>query len=370
MPGPAGGGAGPERAHRLGLHQHRRPTCRTSTSSASSPTTRRSTRRPRAGRRSRRFAETIKVKGQPDVPITVRAHAPRPGDLRRRRSADGLTGPARPAGLRAGAALDGARRRPRHAGGQPGHAAGAARWPSSSTPRAATSRRCRTWWWPTATATSAWSRPAACRCASPSNDLKGLVPAPGWDARYDWAGCARPTETPRETDPARGWIATANQRIHRGRLPALHHQRMGAAVPAAAHRAAAAARAASTRSTTCAAMQADVHVAGHACGCCRCCARRASAHPLAAAAQRELAGFDGTHGRPTGRAADLLGLGAPARAGRVRRRARRRAVGAQLATRSFRDALEGVLERDDAWWCDDKTHAGGRDLRAADRRRA
>ncbi|HUP08713.1 MAG TPA: penicillin acylase family protein, partial [Caldimonas sp.] len=45
------------------------------------------------------------------------------------------------------------------------------------------------------------------------NDLKGIVPAPGWDARYDWDGWIAAHETPREVDPVRGWIATANQRI-------------------------------------------------------------------------------------------------------------------------------------------------------------
>lgn len=38
----------------------------------------------------------------------------------------------------------------------------------------------------------------------PGNDLQGLVPAPGWEARYDWAGWVPADETPRETDPARG----------------------------------------------------------------------------------------------------------------------------------------------------------------------
>ena len=121
------------------------------------------------GARSRPSTETIKVKGQPDVPITVRAHAPRPGDLRRRRWPSGLTGPASRAGLRAGAALDGAGPRRRHARRRA--------WPCSrrrsvaefiDAHARATSRRCRTWWWPTATATSAWSRRAACRCASPT----------------------------------------------------------------------------------------------------------------------------------------------------------------------------------------------------------
>ena len=46
------------------------------------------------------------------------------------------------------------------------------------------------------------------------NDLKGLVPAPGWEARYDWEGWLDFDKLPREINPERGWIATANQRIH------------------------------------------------------------------------------------------------------------------------------------------------------------
>ncbi len=47
----------------------------------------------------------------------------------------------------------------------------------------------------------------------PENDLKGLAPAPGWDARYDWAGTIPFDELPRQFNPARGVIVTANQRI-------------------------------------------------------------------------------------------------------------------------------------------------------------
>ena len=42
------------------------------------------------------------------------------------------------------------------------------------------------------------------------NDLKGLAPAPGWDARYDWDGFVDAMQTPREVDPVRGWIATGS----------------------------------------------------------------------------------------------------------------------------------------------------------------
>ncbi|MEN9543658.1 MAG: hypothetical protein RLZZ598_491, partial [Pseudomonadota bacterium] len=51
------------------------------------------------------------------------------------------------------------------------------------------------------------------------NDLHGLVPAPGWEPRYDWEGYVPANQTPREIAPARGWIATANQRIHDEHYP-------------------------------------------------------------------------------------------------------------------------------------------------------
>lgn len=47
----------------------------------------------------------------------------------------------------------------------------------------------------------------------PQNDLKGLSPAPGWDARYDWAGFIPFEELPRAYNPPAGHIVTANHKI-------------------------------------------------------------------------------------------------------------------------------------------------------------
>jgi penicillin amidase len=47
----------------------------------------------------------------------------------------------------------------------------------------------------------------------PENDLKGLAPAPGWDARYDWAGFIPFDELPRQFNPDSGRIVTANEKI-------------------------------------------------------------------------------------------------------------------------------------------------------------
>src|SRR5882757_2955093 len=45
------------------------------------------------------------------------------------------------------------------------------------------------------------------------NDLYGLAPSPGWDARYDWQGWINPAELPHSLDPAQAMIVTANQKI-------------------------------------------------------------------------------------------------------------------------------------------------------------
>ena len=47
---------------------------------------------------------------------------------------------------------------------------------------------------------------------SNSNDALGLVPAPGWDGRYDWQGFIPPEGTASVTDPPSGEIATANNK--------------------------------------------------------------------------------------------------------------------------------------------------------------
>jgi penicillin amidase len=187
----------------------------------------------------------------------------------------------------------------------------------------------------------------------PDNDLHGLVPAPGWDARYDWAGWLPLDATPREFDPPRGFIATANQRIQApGDTTFLtsewtapyRQQRIEALLQATPKHDVASFRA----------MQADVK--SLAAGPLLPWLLKAhSGHPLAAAALRELQGFDGT--MAADRAAPLIfqawarafteGVFAdelgPALYARV------------LGGRSLRDALEGVLARGDAWWCDDKS---------------
>ena len=54
------------------------------------------------------------------------------------------------------------------------------------------------------------------------NDLRGMAPAPGWDAKYDWTGWLPAAQNPRQEHAeieAKGWHATANERIHPAGYP-------------------------------------------------------------------------------------------------------------------------------------------------------
>jgi penicillin G amidase len=51
------------------------------------------------------------------------------------------------------------------------------------------------------------------------NDVRGMAPAPGWDARYDWAGFIPFAELPRDLNAAGGSYLTANHKIVDGEYP-------------------------------------------------------------------------------------------------------------------------------------------------------
>lgn len=57
------------------------------------------------------------------------------------------------------------------------------------------------------------------------NDLHGLAPAPGWDARYDWTGHIPFDDLPRVLNPPDGMLVTANHKITPpGYTPHLTHE--------------------------------------------------------------------------------------------------------------------------------------------------
>ena len=188
------------------------------------------------------------------------------------------------------------------------------------------------------------------------NDIRGVAPSPGWDARYDWSGWIPYAETPQDdptTTAARGWIATANQRITSDRYPYFMGQdwhepyrfdrieQLLAATPK--HDAASMTR-----------IQAD-QLSLATVKLLPWLQKAAPAHPLTAAAQAQLKGFDGVMRADS--AAPLIfavwadeltrGLLIP-RLGEVNFKA-------LYGKRQFRTAVEGILARDDAGWCAPKT---------------
>jgi penicillin amidase len=196
----------------------------------------------------------------------------------------------------------------------------------------------------------AFIAPARVPLRHPDNDLMGLAPAPGWDPRYDWVGWLPFELLPQQLDPSGGYVATANQRV----VPADHPAFISSswALPHRQNRIVQLLDAKPRHSLDdLRRMQADVKSLAAPRGL-EWLRRAPSKHPLAAAAQQQLAGFDGT--MSADRAAPLIYWA-------WMRQLTLRVIGDDLRVvadkhvggRSFFDAMDGILERDDAAWCDD-----------------
>lgn len=187
-----------------------------------------------------------------------------------------------------------------------------------------------------------------------ANDIRGVAPSPGWDARYDWKGWLPYEQTPEDRGD-RGWVATANQRVTAPGYPHFltqdwalpyRYERIAQLIEATPKHDAASMRAIHRDVASLATRRLLPHVQ-----------QAQSPHALAAAAQKELQGFDGV--MDAGRAAPLIfvawtdelarGLIIP-RIGEDRFKA-------TYGKRDYRAALEGILERNDTWWCQPATCA-------------
>ncbi|MEG1770408.1 MAG: penicillin acylase family protein [Comamonas sp.] len=183
------------------------------------------------------------------------------------------------------------------------------------------------------------------------NDLRGVAPAPGWEARYDWQGWLDHDQTPQDSGAQQGWIATANQRITAPGYA--HFLTQDWHLPYRYDRIAQLLEARPLHDLdSLAAIQNDVTslATQRLLPALRTAAAQAS-HPLAAPVAQLLQGFDGRmdarHSAPLVFAAwaDELarGLIVP-RIGAAR-------FAATYGKRDFRAGVEGILARDDAWWC-------------------
>jgi len=183
------------------------------------------------------------------------------------------------------------------------------------------------------------------------NDLRGVAPAPGWDARYDWQGWLDHDQTPQDSGAQQGWIATANQRVTGPDYA--HFLTQDWHLPYRYDRIAQLLQARPLHDLdSLAAIQTDVTslATQRLLPALRKAAAQAS-HPLAAQAAQLLRDFDGR--MDARQSAPLIfaawadelarGLIVP-RIGAAR-------FAATYGKRDFRAGIEGILARDDGWWC-------------------
>jgi penicillin amidase len=183
---------------------------------------------------------------------------------------------------------------------------------------------------------------------SADNDIRGVAPSPGWDARYDWVGWLPYEDTPQDAGE-RGWIATANQRIHAADYP--HFLTQDWAPPYRQERIEALLQATPQHSVASfQSMHADLQSAATV-RLLPFLQKTSSNHPLAAAAQAQLKDFNGEM---------RAELAAPLIYTAWVDAFTRQVVGERLGQarfetlygkRLFRNAVEGILERNDASWC-------------------
>lgn len=187
------------------------------------------------------------------------------------------------------------------------------------------------------------------------NDLRGVAPAPGWDARYDWQGWLDYEQTPQDDGSARGFVATANQRVtapgyahfltQDWSLP-YRHQRIEQLLSASDRHDAA----------NMAAIQNDVQ--SLATQALLPALRKAqSGHVLAAQVLQLMARFDGHMDKSRPEPLIFSVWVDELTRGIVIPRIGEQRFAMAYGKRDFRAGLEGILARNDVWWCAPKSCA-------------
>ena len=183
---------------------------------------------------------------------------------------------------------------------------------------------------------------------SPANDIRGVAPAPGWEARYDWQGWLPYAETPQD-DGSQGWIATANQRIHgpdyphfltQDWAPPYRHDRIVSLLETTAKHTLASFTSIQGDQTSLATQRLLPYLQ-----------RTVSNHLLAAAAQKALADFDGEMRQDSAAPLIYTAWVDEFTRGVIGGRLGKARFEKLYGKRLFRNAVEDILERDDAAWC-------------------
>ncbi|WP_455282022.1 penicillin acylase family protein [Cupriavidus necator] len=155
--------------------------------------------------------ETIRVKGAPDVTLKVRAtrHGPVISDV-----AEAVSSAAGPLGAQYVVAFQWTALRPDDRTFQAGIRMNEARdWASFTAALRDFHSPQQSIVYADVDGNIGFFAPGRVPLRRADNDLKGLAPAPGWDARYDWTGFIPFEALPQRYNPKDGVIVTANQRI-------------------------------------------------------------------------------------------------------------------------------------------------------------
>jgi penicillin G amidase len=181
-----------------------------------------------------------------------------------------------------------------------------------------------------------------------TNDIRGVAPSPGWDARYDWKGWLPYEQTPQD-DGARGWVATANQRITAPGYPhyltqdwalPYRYERIAQLIEATEKHDAQSMQAIHSDVTSLATRRLLPHLL-----------QAQSTHPLAAAVQAQLKGFDGVMDADAAAPLVFAAWMDELARGLIIPRIGEERFTATYGKRDYRAGIEGMLERNDNWWC-------------------
>jgi penicillin amidase len=186
----------------------------------------------------------------------------------------------------------------------------------------------------------------------PDNDIRGVAPSPGWDARYDWAGWLPYAQTP-QADPLaigkKGWFANANQSVvptgsdyfmGQDWMSPQRFDRIEKLLGDGARHDLASMQKIQGDQLSLATLTLLPFLQ-----------KTVSQHALARDAQAELAGFDGT--MSAGSAAPLIfsAWADELTRGVIGSKLGEQRLMAMYGKRHFRSAIEGIVERNDAFWC-------------------
>lgn len=181
------------------------------------------------------------------------------------------------------------------------------------------------------------------------NPIRGIAPSPGWDARYDWTGWLPHEQTPQDDGGSRGWVVTANQRVHAADYP--HFLTQDWAPPYRQQRIEQLLGQTPKHDLASQqAIQGDLHAASTL-RLLPYLQTARSDHRLAEAALQALQGFDGTMRADSAAPLIYSAWVDEFTRGVVGGRLGRERFESLYGKRLFRSAVEGILESDNPAWC-------------------